>query len=347
MVMVCKDLAMQSHRVVVLALDGVITMELGFPSRFLAHRSLLPGWPSAPTGTAPYDVRLVSPGNRPVRTSAGFDVAPTHSVDDLRTAQTVIVCGFNRNPVLRTGQLSPELRSTLDLVPARARWVSICTGAFVLAAYGLLDGRRATTHWMHAEEFRGFFPQVDLDPDVLFVDHGDVLTSAGNAAGIDALLHLIRTDLGAQIANQVARGCVVAPMRSGGQVQFIEQPVPERLDGGLTPLRDWACERLAEPITLEAAARRAAMSVRTFTRRFREETGQTFGQWLIAARVERAKQMLETTDLAVESVARRCGFGTSAALRAQFRAATGLSPAAYRATFTRTGDAGWTDLLPG
>lgn len=333
--MVCKNLAMATHRVVVLALDGVIAMELGFPSRFLAHRSLLPGWPSAPRGSAPYDVRLVALGNRPVRTSAGFDAAPTHSLSELRHADTVIVCGFNDNPVLSTGRLSPELRAALDLVPGRARWVSICTGAFVLAAYGLLDGRRATTHWMHAEEFRHFFPQVELDPEVLFVDHGDVLTSAGNAAGIDALLHLIRTDLGPAIANQVARGCVVAPMRSGGQAQFIERPVPDRIDGGLTPVRDWAAMRLAEPVTLEAAARQAAMSVRTFTRRFREETGQTFGQWLTAVRVEAARELLEATDLSVESVARRCGFGTSAAFRAQFRAGTGLSPAAYRSTFTR------------
>lgn len=331
----CKNLAMQSHRVVVLALDGVITMELGFPSRFLAHRSLLPGWPSAPTGRPPYDVRLVTLGNRPVHTSAGFDAAPTHPVSDLQSADTVIVCGFNDNPVLATGQLSDGLRAALDSVPKTARWVSICTGAFVLAAYGLLDGRRATTHWMHAAEFREFFPQVDLDPEVLFVDHGDVLTSAGNAAGIDVLLHLIRTDLGPQIANQVARGCVVAPMRSGGQAQFIERPVPQRLDGGLAPVRDWATTHLAEPITLEAAAKQAAMSVRTFTRRFREETAQTFGQWLTGARIEAARELLEATDLSVESIAGRCGFGTSAAFRAQFRAGTGLAPAAYRSTFTR------------
>ncbi|PWJ25756.1 transcriptional regulator GlxA family with amidase domain [Branchiibius hedensis] len=335
MVRVCKNLAMQPHRVVVLALDGVITMELGFPSRFLGHRSLLPGWPSAPAGSAPYDVRHVTLGDRPVRTSAGFDAAPTHSVDDLRHADTVIVCGFNDNPILTTGELSDELRAALDTVPASARWVSICTGAFVLAAYGLLDGRRATTHWMHAQEFRRFFPQVDLDPEVLFVDHGDVLTSAGNAAGIDVLLHLIRTDIGPQIANQVARGCVVAPMRSGGQAQFIERPVPQRLDGGLAPVRDWATRHLAESITLESAARQAAMSVRTFTRRFREETGQTFGQWLTGARIEAAKELLEGTDLNIESIAGRSGFGTSAAFRAQFRAGTGLAPAAYRATFSR------------
>ena len=333
--MVCKDLAMKPHRVVVLALDGVIAMGLGFPSRFLAHRSLLQGWPEAPEGHPPYDVRLVTVGNRPVCTSAGFDAAPTHSVDELRTADTVIVCGFNDHPVLLTGELPADLRTTLDLVPPDARWVSICTGAFVLAAYGLLDGRRATTHWMHAAEFRAFFPQVDLDPDVLFVDHGDVLTSAGNAAGIDVLLHLIRNDLGPQIANQVARGCVVAPVRSGGQAQFIQRPVPDRLNGGLTPVRDWAATHLADEITLDAVARRAAMSVRTFTRRFREETGQTFGQWLTAARIERAKELLETTDLGVESVAQRCGFGTSAAFRAQFRAGTGLAPAAYRSTFSR------------
>jgi len=214
-----------------------------------------------------------------------------------------------------------------------ARWVSICTGAFVLAGLGLLRGRVATTHWCHVDAFTRHFPDVPLNPDVLYVDHGDVLTSAGNAAGIDLLLHIVRSDLGAEAANRVARGAVVAPWRAGGQAQFIDRPIPEETDAGTGPARSWALEHLGEPIGLADLARHAGMSVRTFTRRFREETGETAGSWLIRARVDRARHLLESTDLSVDRIAADSGFGTGASLRQHLAASVGLSPLAYRRTF--------------
>ncbi len=179
----------------------------------------------------------------------------------------------------------------------------------------------------------GTSPRCWLDPDVLYVDHGDVLTSAGNAAGIDLLLHVLRSDLGSDAANRVARGAVVAPWRGGGQAQFIERPVPDETESGTGPTRTWVLQHLGEPIGLSDMARHAGMSVRTFTRRFREETGETAGSWLARARVERARQLLETTDLPVDRVSADAGFGTTASLRQHLAAAVGLSPLAYRRTY--------------
>jgi transcriptional regulator GlxA family with amidase domain len=221
-----------------------------------------------------------------------------------------------------------------------ARLVSICTGAFALAAAGLLDGRPATTHWMHADEFAELFPAVRLDPDVLFVDDGDVLTSAGNAAGIDLLLHLIRRDHGSEVANRVARRSVVAPWREGGQSQFVERPVPVDGDNGTAATREWAVEHLAEPLTLAELAEHARMSVRTFTRRFREETGVSPLRWLASQRIALARQLLESTDASVDRVAAEAGFGTPASLRQHLRAAIGVAPLAYRRTFRGAGVTG-------
>jgi transcriptional regulator GlxA family with amidase domain len=211
--------------------------------------------------------------------------------------------------------------------------VSICTGSFVLAAAGLLDGRPATTHWVHAPAFARLFPQVDLDPDVLFVDDGDVLTSAGNAAGIDLMLHIVRRDHGSEVAARVARRSVVAPWREGGQSQFIERPVPSPGDTGTAATRAWALERLAEPLTLAEMATHARMSTRTFTRRFREETGQSATQWLVQQRVALARRLLESTDAPVERVAADAGFGTPASLRQHLHAAIGVAPLTYRRTY--------------
>ena len=219
------------------------------------------------------------------------------------------------------------------LARRRARLVSICTSAFVLAAAGLLDGRSATTHWLHAERFRTLFPRVALNPDVLFVDNGDVLTSAGNAAGIDLCLHLVRRDHGAEVAARCARRGVVAPFRDGGQSQFIERPLPEVTDAGTGPTREWAIGRLSEPLTLAELAEHARMSVRTFTRRFRAETGQSPAQWLIHQRVQLALTLLASTDLPVGRVATEAGFGTSTSLRQHLHTAVGVAPLAYRRTF--------------
>ena len=239
-------------------------------------------------------------------------------------------------PGLRPARWPPPAAALEALRAAHARGArvaSICTGAFVLAHAGLLDGRRATTHWAHAERLAERYPAVTVDPGVLYLDEGDVLTSAGVAAGIDLCLHLVRRDHGAEVANAVARRIVVAPHRDGGQAQFVEAPVPVAEEHGLEPTRAWATERLREPLTVAAMARHAACSERTFARRFRAETGTTPLQWLLGQRVLHARRLLEATDLPVEHVADAAGFGTAASLRAHFRRATATTPLAYRRTF--------------
>jgi AraC family transcriptional activator FtrA len=216
---------------------------------------------------------------------------------------------------------------------AGARIVTICSGVFLLAASGLLDRQRVTTHWRYADKLKALYPTLDVDPNVLYVDAGRILTSAGSAAGLDLCLHLVRRDFGAQIANQVARRLVIAPHRTGGQAQFIERPVlPERY-GRLATLIGQLNARLHEPLTIDAMAQLAAMSPRTFIRRFQEATGKTPADWLIEARVERAREMLEATSLPIEEIARQTGFGSAAGLRHHFRHKVQLSPLAYRQRF--------------
>jgi transcriptional regulator GlxA family with amidase domain len=322
------------HRVAVLALDGVVAFELGLPHRFFMAGALDPGWPGPATGeTLPYEVSMCTVDDGPVLTSAGYAATPTHPNTVVAQADTIVVPGITGSPVVSRGELPDAVAALAATARPDARWLSICTGAFVLAALGRLDGREATTHWVYADLFARHFPQVYLKPDVLYVDHGDVLTSAGNAAGIDLLLHVLRCDLGTEAANRVARGAVVAPWRAGGQAQFIERPVPAEGDAGTGPTRSWALAHLAEPIGLSDLAAHAGMSVRTFTRRFREETGETAGAWMIRARVERARHLLESTDLPVDRIAAEAGFGTTASLRQQLSTAVGLSPMAYRRTY--------------
>ncbi|MFD7653922.1 GlxA family transcriptional regulator [Actinosynnema sp. NPDC059797] len=315
------------HLVAVLALDEVVGFDLGTPPQiFNAARD--------EDERRFYRVRVCTPGGRPVRSSAGFTVTPDHGLEVLAEADTVVVAGVHQPELLERGVLEAPVRDALRAAAARgARIVSICTGAFALAAAGLLDGRRATTHWGHAENFRRLFPAVDLDPDVLFVDEGDVLTSAGVGAGIDLCLHVVRNDHGSRIANMAARRCVVPPWRAGGQSQYIVRPVPEQGDTSTAPTRAWALEHLDEPLSLKVLADHARMSVRTFTRRFHEETGMSAVKWLYQQRVERARHLLETTDLTVDLVARHAGFGTATALRQQMSAALGVPPSVYRTTF--------------
>jgi transcriptional regulator GlxA family with amidase domain len=214
--------------------------------------------------------------------------------------------------------------------------VSICTGSYVLAAAGYLDGRPATTHWASAEHFQRLFPKIKVDADVLYIDDGDVLTSAGVAAGIDLCLHLVRRDHGAAVANEVARHTVVPPHRDGGQAQYIHRPVPEPQLATTTRARAWALARLHEPLQLRDLAAQEAMSVRTFTRRFREEAGVSPGQWLTQQRVERARHLLESSDLSMDQVARESGFGTAQSMRQHLQTALGVTPTAYRRTFHAT-----------
>jgi transcriptional regulator GlxA family with amidase domain len=310
--------------VAVLALDGVVGFDLGTPPQvFGAARD--------EAGNGLYQVRVCSVGGRPVRSAAGYSVAPEHGLEALAWADTVVVAGIEGGVV--DGPFPADAVEAIRDTASRRRTVSICTGAFVLAAAGLLDGRPATTHWMHAEAFGRLFPAVRLDPGVLFVDDGDVLTSAGNAAGIDLLLHLVRRDHGGEVANRVARRNVVAPWREGGQAQFVERPLPEVGDHGTAATRAWAVERLGEPLTLADLAAHARMSVRTFTRRFRDETGLSPLRWLAGQRLALARQLLESTDAPIDRVAADAGFGTPASLRQHLRATIGVPPGTYRRSY--------------
>ncbi|GAA4606970.1 helix-turn-helix domain-containing protein [Actinoallomurus liliacearum] len=317
-------MARSPHRVVVLALDGVIPFELGIPGRIF-------GGARGPDGEPLYDVVTCTPDGGPVRTHADFSIAVDHDASVLADADTVVVPPFGDcRPIDR---LSEELAAALAPIRPGTRIMSICTGSFALAAAGLLDGRPATTHWNEAAELQRRYPRIRVDPDVLFVDDGDVLTSAGAASGIDLCLHLVRRDHGSEVANRVARQVVVPPWRDGGQAQYIERPVPEPHDAGTAPARSWALEHLDRPISLSELAARAGMSVRTLTRRFHEEVGMSPGRWLARQRVELARHLLETTDLPVDQIARRAGFGTAVSLRQHLHAAIGVSPLAYRRTF--------------
>ncbi|MEU0899418.1 GlxA family transcriptional regulator [Streptomyces massasporeus] len=310
---------MRRERVVVLALDGVYPFELGIPSRILG----------AADGS--YEILTCSVDGRPVRTNADFGVTVEHGPEALASADTVVIAPVA--PAHLADEVADDVLAALALIRPGTRIVSICTGAFVLAAAGLLDGRRATTHWQVADRFRRMFPRVDLDPDVLFVDDHPFLTSAGAASGVDICLHLVRKDHGSRLANSVARRCVVPPFRDGGQAQYIEQPVPEQGAASTAATRAWALERLDEPLTLTDLSGHARMSQRTFARRFRDEVGLSPGRWLIQQRVVRARHLLESSDLTVDQIAGRVGFATGASLRQHLSAAIGVSPQAYRRTF--------------
>ncbi len=306
---------MSLHRVAVLALSEVVLFDLATPCQLLRRH---------------YDVEVCATTAGPVATTSGFTINAPRGLDALAEADTILV------PGLGPSAWPPDER-VLDALRAAhtrgARVGSICTGAFVLAAAGLLDGRRATTHWRYAERLARAFPAVRVEPNVLYIDEGSILTSAGVASGIDLCLHLVRRDHGADVANEVARQTVVAPHRSGGQAQFIERPVAPRADDGLAPTRAWALERLERPLTVAQLAAHAHCSARTFARRFRAETGTTPLQWLHEQRIAHARRLLEASDLPVEQVAQQCGFGSGSVLREHFRRATATTPTAYRRAF--------------
>ncbi|MFD4955766.1 GlxA family transcriptional regulator [Streptomyces sp. NPDC058451] len=322
------------HRVAVLALDGLLPFELGIPHRIF-------GRPLDAAGRPLYEVVTCSVRPpRPVQTDADFSIHVPHGPEALATADTVIVpASYELGPVYEKGVLTGELAAALAHIRPGTRLASICTGVYVLAAAGRLDGRRATTHWADADRFQRVFPRVRVDADVLFIDDGDVLTSAGVAAGIDLCLHMVRRDHGTAVANEVARRTVVPPHRDGGQAQYIHRPVPDPQLATTTTARAWALGRLHEPIRLQDMAAREAMSVRTFTRRFREEAGISPGQWLTQQRVERARHLLESTDLSMDQVARDAGFNTAQSMRQHLQTALGVTPTAYRRTFRVNGSA--------
>jgi transcriptional regulator GlxA family with amidase domain len=309
------------HRVVALALERLVLLDLAAPAHVFGQ------W-----GGERYSFKLAGASSQPVRTTSGFSVDVQAGPEALRRADTVVVPG---NLGASEPPAEPAIRELRRAAERGARVMSICTGAFALAHAGLLDGRRATTHWDSAALFRELFPAVELDPNVLYLDEGQVLTSAGVAAGIDLCLHVVRRDHGAQAALDIARQTVVAPHRDGGQAQFIERPVEpaSRQAVHLERVRDWALERLDAPLTVADLAREACVSPRTFARRFRAETGTTPLQWLLVQRVLRAQQLLESGDASIEEIAGVCGFGDAAALRYHFRRAVGTTPTGYRRAF--------------
>lgn len=304
------------HRIAVLALPDVVAFDLATPFQLLRRH---------------YELTLCAPQSGPVCTTSGFPLVAERGVEALNEADTVFVPGFAPHQ----WPLSDTVLQALQAAHARgARVASICTGAFALGAAGLLDGRRVTTHWRHAGRLAAMYPRALVDPNVLYVDEGDLLTSAGVAAGIDLCLHLLRRDHGAEAANAAARQTVVAPHRPGGQAQFIERTVPSCDDGSLEPTRAFALKHLDRPLTVGQLADHAHTSERTFARRFRQETGTTPLKWLHAQRIDHARRLLEASDLPVETVAHQCGFGSAAILRQHFRRATSTTPTAYRRTFS-------------
>jgi len=310
------------HRVVVLAQDGAYPFELGIPARLFG------------AADGAYVVDLCTPSGEAIATNAGFSVTPGSPTAVLAEADTVIIAPVD--PTYLARELSPAMRTALDLIRPGTRVVSICTGGFTLAAAGMLDNATATTHWQCAPLFQKWYPHVDLDEDVLFVDSGDVMTSAGAASGIDLCLYLIRKDHGAEVANRVARRCVVAPHRDGGQAQFIERPVPDAPDVSTSSAREWALGRLGETITVGDLASHAHMSERTFSRRFQAETGLAPRRWLTQQRLAVARGLLETTDLGIDTIATTVGYATATSLRNHLADQLGVSPLAYRHTFRST-----------
>ncbi|MFG3616587.1 GlxA family transcriptional regulator [Nocardia sp. NPDC047654] len=314
-------------RVVALALDGVMAFDLACAVQAFRHG---PGKTGEPSG---FEMRTCGVRPGPVWTPNGFELRVEHGLEALEDADVVVVPGIGI-PTLPT---PPEALIALRSAAARgATMVSVCVGAFVLAEAGLLDGRPATTHWAYCAEFAELYPAVKLDPTALYVDDGDVLTSAGLSAGFDLCLHLVRRELGAHAAAELARWNVTAPHREGGQAQYVpDRPGAAARDGGLAATLAWAVTEPAAAVDVSALAAHALMSERTFIRRFKAEVGTTPRRWLDAQRTARARELLETTRLPVEVVAAKAGFGSVTALRVHLRAATGATPAAYRRSLGR------------
>lgn len=312
------------HRVVVMVLDGAKPLDVGIPAQVFTNRP-----------TMPYEVHVCGAAPGLVAGGDGLAYHVAQGLEAFDAADTIFIPGY-RHP----DREDPPAEVVTALRAAHSRGVrlaAISTGAFALAATGLLDGRRATTHWHYTHELARRHPRIVVDEDVLFVDEGRVLTSAGAASGIDLCLHLVRHDHGVTLANQVARRLVAAPYRSGGQVQYIPHSVPEAVGERFAATRQWALERLGQPLALGDLAREANVSARTFSRRFVEETGYTPNQWILRARVDRARELLESSGLSVEQIAATAGLGTGSNLRLHFHRILGTSPTEYRRTFSRPG----------
>lgn len=306
------------HTVVALALPDVVAFDLAIPAQIFGHR----------TERERYHFSVCTPDPGPVPSSTGFAVHADRGLDALTAADTVVVPGYW--PPQHPGE--PVVTALRAAAVRGARMVSVCTGAFALAAAGLLNGRRATTHWHDAADLAARYLRVRVDPDVLWVDEGQVLTSAGVAAGIDLCLHLVRTDHGAEAAVQIARRMVVAPHRDGGQAQWLQRPLPSP-GQGLAATCAWGLQHLAQPLTVADLAEHAGWAPRTLARHFLDETGLTPLRWLTAQRLLEARRLLEATDLPVDEIAARCGLGTAANLRLHLARDASTTPTAYRAAY--------------
>ncbi|MEV2211721.1 helix-turn-helix domain-containing protein [Streptomyces sp. NPDC050997] len=314
--------ASRLRRVAVLVLDGAKPLDVGIPEQVFTTRASMP-----------YEVRLCGAAPGLVAGGDGLSYHVAHSLDTLVWADIVFIPGY-RFP--DRDDPSPAVVDALIAAHERgARLAAISTGAFALAATGLLDGKRATTHWHYTRALAARHPLVQVDENVLFVDEGSVLTSAGAASGIDLCLHILRGDLGVAASNHAARRLVAAPYRSGGQAQYVPRSVPEPLGERFAATREWALRRLGEPLTLEVLARQAAVSPRTFSRRFVEETGYTPMQWVMRARIDMARELLERSQLSVEQIAADVGLGTGANLRSHFQRILDTTPSQYRRTFAQ------------
>lgn len=308
--------------VAVLALEGVVPFNLGVPGQVF-------GAPASVLGER-YTPLVCSPDRR-IRTCEGLVLHTEHGLELLASADLIVLPGTE--PVAT--DVRADVLDALHAAHARgARLASLCTGAFVLAATGLLDGRRAATHWLYTDALAARHPAIDVQPEVLFIDDGQVLTSAGLAAGIDMCLHIVRSDHGAEVANRCARYLVAAPHRPGGQAQYIEAPMPSLSANPLAATQAWLLDHLARDMTINQMAAHAGMSRRSFTRRFRTETGTTPLQWLLDQRILLARRLLESTDRSIDQIAQDCGMRTGPMLRRHFRTVTGTTPTAYRQTFT-------------
>lgn len=282
-------------------------------------------------GVPNFDFRVVTADPGVVPSKIGFSINVENDLSFAYEADLVVV-----SPIPREwwGATDPRILDVVRDAAARGAWLlSVCSGSFIIAEAGVLDGRRATTHWKYTDEMTAMFPQVEVDPDVLFVQDGRIITSAGTAAGLDACLHLLRQEIGAELTNRVARRMVVPPQRDGGQAQYIDRPLPVAQSESFTTVTDWAIENLREELTVDHLASRAHMSPRTFARRFKAEHGATPAAWLARQRIIQAQRLLERTDLSLDAIAAECGFGSAAVLRQNFSRVLATTPTAYRATF--------------
>lgn len=309
--------------VAILAYDGLCTFEFGIAVEIF-------GLPRPEFDFPWYRHRVVSVDASPMRVSEGIQIVSSFGLDSLSEAQTIIIPGWRNR-----GEQPPQalLNALCDAHQRGARLLSICSGVFVIAAAGLLNGKRATTHWRYTNELANRYPEIAVDPNVLYVDSGQIITSAGSAAGIDACLHLISRDYGTHIANIVARRLVIAPQRSGGQIQFIPSPVAQKTRDEIAPLLDWALQNLHCNLSVGQMAKQALMSERTFLRRFTEASGITPKAWLLQARMNLARELLEKNQLLNEQIMEQCGFGSMESFRVAFRKSVGISLSSYRKTF--------------